>query len=65
MLDTNFHEISVMNQAHKSYSRIQRLDKYLIATSIDPSGRGGLLVELVGPDGSVRAKNCQTTKLPI
>lgn len=58
-VDTAFHEISVMNQAHKSYSRIQRLDGFMIATSIDPSGGGGLLVELVEPNGTIRAKNCQ------
>jgi hypothetical protein len=58
-LDKGYQEISVMNQAHKSYSRIQRIDDYLIATSIDPSGSQGFLVELIAPNGAVKAKNCQ------
>ena len=41
-----------MNQAHKSYSRIQRIDDYLIATSVDPSGSQGFLVELIEPNGT-------------
>ena len=57
--DPGFQEISVMNQAHKSYSRIQRIDDYLIATSVDPSGGPGMLLELVKPDGSASAKNCR------
>jgi hypothetical protein len=60
VLDPQFQEISVMNQAHKSYSRIQRIDNYLIATSVDPSGGSGMLLELVSPDGGpASAKSCQ------
>jgi hypothetical protein len=59
-LDPGYHEISVMNQNHHTYSRIQRVDNYLIATSIDPSSGQNLLVELVKPDGSLAAKNCQS-----
>ena len=59
VMDTGFREISVMNQNHHSYSRIQHVDNMLIATSIDPSSGQALLVELIRPDGSVSAKNCR------
>jgi hypothetical protein len=60
LLDPTFRELSILNEAHKSYSRIQRIDDYMIATSSDPTGGPGLLLELIKPDGSVVAKNCQT-----
>ena len=60
VLDPSYHELSVINEGHKTYSRIQHIDNYLVATSSDPTGGPGLLVELVKPDGSTVAKNCQT-----
>jgi hypothetical protein len=59
-LDPSFHELSILNESHKSYSRIQHIDNFLIATSSDPTGGPGLLLELIKPDSSVTAKNCQT-----
>jgi hypothetical protein len=59
-LEPAFRELSVINEAHKYYSRIQRVDDVLIATSTDPTGGNGLLLELIKPDGSVVAKSCQT-----
>ena len=42
------------------YSRIQRIDNMLIATSIDPTSNDSFLpVELVQPNGKTSAKNCQ------
>src|ERR1700733_3278844 len=59
-LDPSFHELSILNEGHKSYSRIQHIDNFLIATSSDPTGGSGLLLELIKPDSSIVAKNCQT-----
>jgi hypothetical protein len=59
-LDKGFHEISIINKAQKYYSRIQHIDNAIIATTSDPTGGAGLLLELVKPDGSTVAKNCQT-----
>lgn len=60
-LDPSYLEISTSNEKKNNrYSRLQRIDDVLIATEIAPVGKTGLVLQLIKPDGSVVARNCQT-----
>lgn len=59
VIDPEYHEISVLNPTQHTYSRLQHVGDYIIATFMPPDGQG-LTLEMVKPDGGMVTKNCKT-----